>query len=186
MGWSGGQAVLLTGSYKRALDDKQRLAVPKPLREQLPLGSRLYLTPGLDGCLAAYPEPAFAAMAERLASNSPAAREVRDYSRLFYSQATSVVPDGQWRFRLPAGLSNWAGLEGEVMVVGVRDHLEIWAAERWTRYIAQCDPHYDRLAEMALVASFANPRIDATSPNALAASSNDFEGVRSGGLSHPR
>ena len=168
----GGWALLLTGSYRRALDDKLRLAIPKPLREQLQLGARLYLTPGLDGCLAVYPEVAFAALAERLAAASPAAREIRDYSRLFYSQAACVVPDGQWRFRVPAELTQWAALEGEVMVVGVRDHLEVWAAEKWTQYISQCDPHYDRLAELALVAPL---QPGTTQPSAAAATEAEIQ-----------
>ena len=144
--------MLFTGSYRRALDDKLRLAIPRPLRERLPVDRRLYLTTGLDGCLAAYPEPAFAALAERLAAASPAAREVRDYSRLFYSHATCVVPDRQWRVRVPLELAQWAGLDGEVMVVGVRDHLEIWLYAKWQEYVARRDPQYDALAELALVA----------------------------------
>jgi MraZ protein len=143
--------MLLTGSYRRALDDKQRLAIPKPLREQLPAGEALYLTPGLDGCLAVYPKGPFSALAHRLSAHSPGSREVRDYSRLFYSQAASVVPDSQWRFRVTPELAAWAGLDGEVVVVGVRDHLEVWAAEKWDRYLARCDGHYEQLAEIALV-----------------------------------
>jgi MraZ protein len=144
--------MLLTGSYRRTLDDKLRLAVPKPLREQLSPGEPLYLTPGLDGCLALYPPAAFAALADRLDAHSPAAREVRDYSRLFYSQAVSIVPDGQWRIRMSPELTRWADLAGEVIVVGVRDHVEVWAVEKWERYVAQRDAQYERLAELALVA----------------------------------
>jgi MraZ protein len=143
--------MLLTGSYRRALDDKQRLAIPKPLREQLPAGEPLYVTPGLDGCLAVYPKGAFAALAHRLSANSPGSREVRDYSRLFYSQAACVVPDSQCRFRVTPELVAWAELSGEVVVVGVRDHLEVWAAEKWDRYLAKCDGHYEQLAEIAFV-----------------------------------
>ncbi|RIK78191.1 MAG: hypothetical protein DCC67_11875, partial [Planctomycetota bacterium] len=58
--------------------------------------------------------------------------------------------DAQWRFRLTPELAAWAGLEGDVVVVGVRDHLEVWAVERWQRYIAQCDCQYEQLAESAL------------------------------------
>lgn len=148
-----GSSNLFTGSFERALDDKLRLPLPKPLRDALETGARLYLTPGLDGCLALYPEAAFAALGERLAATSPAAREVRDYSRLFYSQASCVTPDGQWRFRIPAELTKWAGLEGAVMIVGVRDHLEIWAIAKWQQYVARCDPQYDQLAEVAFVAA---------------------------------
>jgi MraZ protein len=149
--------MLLTGSYRRALDDKLRLAIPKPLREQLPTDSPLYLTPGLDGCLAIYPQAAFAALADRLAASSPAAREVRGYSRLFFSQASTVTPDSQWRLRVPAELIQWAKLEGEAMVVGVRDHIEVWAAARWDEYVAQCDGQYEQLAEAALLAPATSP-----------------------------
>jgi MraZ protein len=147
----GASSVLYTGSYRRALDEKLRLPIPKPLRISESPG-RFYLTPGLDSCLALYPEPAFAALSERLASASPAAREVRDYSRVFFSQAACVVPDSQWRFRVPAELAKWAELAGEVMVVGVRDHVEIWRLERWQDYMSRCDAQYDRLAELAFVA----------------------------------
>jgi MraZ protein len=143
--------MLLTGSYRRALDDKQRLAIPKPLREQHLAGEPLYLTPGLDGCLSVYPKGPFAAVAHRLSANSPGSREVRDYSRLFYSQAACVVPDSQWRFRVTPELAAWAELNGEVVVVGVRDHLEVWSAEKWDQYLARCDGHYEQLAEIALV-----------------------------------
>jgi MraZ protein len=143
--------MLFTGSYRRALDDKYRLPFPKPLRDSIPDGVRYFLTPGLDGCLALYPEAEFSALAERLATSSPAAREVRDYSRLFYSQAACVTPDGQWRFRVPPELAKWAGLAGEVMIVGIRDHVEIWALDKWQQYISRCDPQYDLLAERALM-----------------------------------
>ena len=59
---------MFTGSYRRALDDKHRLPLPKPLRDSIPDGVRYFLTPGLDGCLALYPETEFAALAERLAA----------------------------------------------------------------------------------------------------------------------
>jgi MraZ protein len=147
--------MLLTGSYLRALDDKLRLAIPKPLREQLQPGEPLYLTPGLDGCLAVYTPAVFRALADRLEAHSPAAREVRGYSRLFYSQAATVTPDSQWRFRVTPELTRWAELAGEVMVVGVRDHIEVWAAEKWERYVAVCDAQYEQLAEFALITSAA-------------------------------
>lgn len=145
--------MLFTGSYRRALDDKQRLPIPKPLRETLASGARMYLTPGLDGCLALYTEPAFGALAERLGDSSPAAREVRDYARLFYSQAACVVPDRQWRLRVPQELAQWAGLSGDVVLVGVRDHIELWPVEKWQQYVSRCEPQYDQLAEAALLTS---------------------------------
>lgn len=142
--------MLLTGLYRRTIDEKQRIAVPKSLRGKLLTNELLYLTPGLDGCLAVYPESTFALLANRLAQASPAAKEVRDYSRLFYSQSHCVEPDRQGRFRLPAELATWAGLSGEVIVIGVGDHLELWPPEKWEGYASQRDRTYDELAEQAL------------------------------------
>ena len=146
--------MLLTGSYRRALDDKLRLAIPKPLRDQLPAESPLYLTPGLDGCLAIYSQTAFAALADRLEASSPAALEPPATTwprRLFFSQASTVSPDSQWRLRIPTELIKWAKLGADAMIVGVRDHIEVWAAERWDDYVAGCDGQYEQLAEAALM-----------------------------------
>lgn len=148
MGHSG-KAMLLTGQYRRSLDDKLRVAVPKPFREAL-TAAPLYLTPGLDGCLALYPEAEFAALADRLANASPATAPARDYARLFFSQAECLSADKQGRLRLPAELAQWATLQSEIVLVGVRDHLEIWDAAKWDQYVAQRDHSFTDLAEAAL------------------------------------
>lgn len=148
--------MLLTGNYRRTLDEKQRLALPKSLRSNTLTDCPLYVTPGLDGCIAVYPEAAFAALAEKLDHGSPAAREVRDYSRLFYSQASCVELDKQSRLRIPAELLQWAEATDEVVVVGVRDHIEIWSAERWEEFVASRDSSYEDLAVTAFAQSSMN------------------------------
>ena len=60
--------------------------------------------------------------------------------------------------------TGWAGLAGDVMIVGVRDHLEIWALEKWQRYVSRCDPQYDELAETALGAPWSR-RPEASEPS---------------------
>jgi DNA-binding transcriptional regulator/RsmH inhibitor MraZ len=34
-------------------------------------------------------------------------------------------------------------------LIGVRDHLELWDAERWQNYLAQHAPRFDAVAEGA-------------------------------------
>ena len=43
--------MLLTGAYERTIDEKLRLAMPKPFREAFEDDSQLVLTPGTDGSL---------------------------------------------------------------------------------------------------------------------------------------
>ena len=46
-----------------------------------------------------------------------------------------------------------ANLEKEIVLVGVRDHLELWDRQRWQDYVQGQQSDYDRLAEKAFAAS---------------------------------
>lgn len=147
--------MLLTGSFPRLLDDKLRFAIPKPLRDAIghPDESVLYLAPGTDGSLALYPEDSFTRMANRLDQGTSDGRDVAAFSRLFYAQVQRIELDKQGRLRLPTELAELAGLRKEIMLLGVRDHLEIWNREAWETYLGQTQPHYDDLASRVLAGS---------------------------------
>jgi transcriptional regulator MraZ len=158
------EEMLLTGTYERSLDDKQRLALPKRLRELLANQGQLVLTPGTDGSLALFPEQAFAALTEKLAARSPTGHEVRAFSRLLYAQSQSVEIDSQGRVRLPAELARLAALDRDVVLLGVGDRVELWNKSRWEAYLADLQPRYDELAESALSDRPAATSTTATAP----------------------
>jgi MraZ protein len=143
--------MLLTGCFSRSIDEKQRIAIPKRIREELLRGDgeSLYIAPGTDGSLALYTEDIFALLAARLTAASPAEQDVRAFSRLFYSQAQRVEFDTQGRIRIPAELTQLAGLRREAVMLGVFDHLEIWDRQQWENYLAQRQSRYDEIAEAA-------------------------------------
>lgn len=143
--------MLFTGKFTRSVDEKLRIAIPKPFRTALGSGTEivLYIAPGLDGSLALYPEEAFAKVADRLASGSPTARDVRAFSRLFYAQTQATELDGQGRIRLPIESAQYAGVTQEALLIGVHDHIELWNPERWEAYSAAKQPHFDEIAESA-------------------------------------
>ncbi|MEC8557632.1 MAG: division/cell wall cluster transcriptional repressor MraZ [Planctomycetota bacterium] len=138
--------MLLTGTYRRTLDDKLRLSVPKQLRELL-TDCNLFLTPGTDKALFVYTGETLEGIGDMLSNQSPAAKETRAFSRLFYAQAQPADIDKQGRLRLTLELSELAGLENEVVIVGVRDRLEIWNAVSWDAFLVKSQPSYDELAE---------------------------------------
>jgi DNA-binding transcriptional regulator/RsmH inhibitor MraZ len=43
-----------------------------------------------------------------------------------------VEADAQGRILLALPLRHWASLAGEAVLVGARDHVEIWSPARWT------------------------------------------------------
>lgn len=145
----------LTGNFSRTIDEKQRLAIPKRLRDALqspgtdvPVAA-LYAAPGTDGSLALYTEESFARLAEQLSASPPTGQDVLAFSRLFFSQAQRLEIDRQGRIRIPPELVTFAKIEKEVMLVGVRDHLELWDRQRWDDYVQAKQSDYDALAERA-------------------------------------
>lgn len=142
---------MLTGTFARSIDQKLRVAIPKPLRQALGCvqGGVLYVAPGTDGSLAIYPEESFRQLAERLAKASPTQQKVRDFNRLFYAPAQRVELDKQGRVRIPTDLADSAKLHKEVVLLGVQDHLELWAPDRWDKYLAEKQAHFDDIAEAA-------------------------------------
>jgi MraZ protein len=157
--------MLLTGTFARSIDEKRRVAVPKRLREALgcPAGGNLFVAPGTDGSLAIYPKEAFLRWGERLKTAPPTQKDVRAFTRLFYAQAKQVELDHQGRIRIPAELAALARLQKEAVLLGVQDHLELWAADQWQRYLAQQQARYDEIAEAALGGS-PYPTSDQVSP----------------------
>jgi MraZ protein len=143
--------MLLTGTFVRSLDEKQRVAIPKRLREamQPAQSGGLYVAPGTDGSLAVYTEETLRTLAQRLTAVSPTGQDVRAFSRLFYAQAERVELDSQGRIRLPPALVELAGLGKEVVLLGVHDHLELWDRQRWEVYLAEKSASYDVIAERA-------------------------------------
>jgi MraZ protein len=143
--------MVLTGTFSRTIDTKQRIAIPKRLRDEFAgENPAMFVAPGTDGSLALYTEEMFALLASRLNAASPAEEDVRAFSRLFYAQAQRVEFDRQGRLRIPVELAELAGLRKESVLLGVFDHLEIWDKRRWDEYLTDKRGRYDEIAEAAL------------------------------------
>ena len=143
--------MLFTGEFRRNLDEKLRVAIPKRIRNLFDHDGvhACFVAPGTDGSLAIFTEESFTQLAERLSRAKPTGQNTRAFSRLFYARAERVEIDSQGRIRIPTELSTLAGLTKEVVLIGVRDHLEIWDAQRWDEYLRSQQQDYDAIAEGA-------------------------------------
>lgn len=140
--------MLLTGTYPRTLDDKKRLALPKRIRETLgEKGTQLFIAQGLDRSLWLYEQTALENLANKLDRVPASDAEARVFRRLFFAQMEAVDVDKAGRILIPDRLIEFAALANEVVLLGVRDHLELWDAGRWQSYLTDHGPQFDKVAE---------------------------------------
>jgi MraZ protein len=131
------KALPLMGTYPCNLDEKHTIALPKSIREQLGNCETVMVSPGPDQCLWVTNQAHLDRLAERL-ENSPAREvEVRVFKRLFYAQTERVTVSGEGRVQISERLAQFAGLSGEVVLVGIDDHFELWDVARWKQYTQQ-------------------------------------------------
>lgn len=141
--------MLLTGTHPRTLDAKSRLILPKRVREQMGSVDLLFVTPGPDGCLWVFDQPNLEKLAAKLDAAPAADSEARIFRRLFFAQMESVDLDNAGRVLIPERLVQFAALEKDVVLIGVRDHLELWDGGKWAAYMAEHGPRFDAAAEGA-------------------------------------
>ena len=116
----------MTGTYEHNIDAKGRLAIPSKLRDEL--GSTFYLAMGVDACLAVYPQSTWDRFTEKFAS-LPMSQSKK--MRSLFANAAKCELDSQGRIVIPQKLKKYAGIEKDVVIIGVHDRAEIWAAEKW-------------------------------------------------------
>lgn len=141
--------MLLTGTHSRTLDDKNRVALPKRVREQLGDVRQLFVTPGPDQCLWVFDQNNLETLSAKIDQSPATDTDVRVFRRLFFSQMEAVDLDGNGRALIPDRLVKFAGLEKDIVMIGVRDHLEIWNAGKWDAYMNEHGPRFDSVAEGA-------------------------------------
>lgn len=120
---------MLMGEFNHTIDAKGRLIVPAKLRDAL--GDEFVVTKGLDGCLFAYPNEEWKNFEEKLGALPLTNMNARKFARFFLAGATTCEVDKQGRILLPAVLREFAGLDKEVVLVGVSRRVEIWSKDKW-------------------------------------------------------
>jgi MraZ protein len=140
---------MFMGEYNHTIDAKGRLIVPTKFREQL--GEAFVITKGNDGCLAIYTNEAWETFLGKI-QTLPANNHIRTYVRNIVGSSLEVVTDKQGRILVPGNLREHAGLDKDVVLVGVIDKIEVWDKERWQAQtnISNMDDIAEEMAELGL------------------------------------
>lgn len=115
--------------YNHTIDAKGRLIIPSKFRENL--GEHFVVTKGLDGCLLIYDNEEWADFEEKLKELPTSQKAARQFVRFFLAGASEVETDKQGRILIPGNLREFAGLDKDVVLVGVGKKIEIWDKIRY-------------------------------------------------------
>jgi MraZ protein len=126
---------MFLGQYVHSFDDKSRLTVPARYRELIADGA--FVVQGLDRNLMVLTPAAFEIVYQRIMAmnlTDPTARLLR---RVILGNASQLDVDKSGRILIPQQLREFAGLDGEAVLVGQGDYFEIWAPKLWQQQVNQ-------------------------------------------------
>jgi len=117
--------MVFQGGAALFLDGKGRMTVPARHRDILKAlaDDKLTVTKHPKRCLLIFPRPAWEQFRAKLLTLP---MSVEDWRRVFIGSAMDVEIDGASRVLIAPELREWAGLERDVLLVGMGSRFELW------------------------------------------------------------
>lgn len=143
---------MFLGTFTPKLDEKGRVILPAKFAEDLADG--VVLTRGQERCIYVFTEADFATLHDTMRQAPVTSREARDFMRVFLSGAHAETPDRQRRVTVPQTLRTYAGLDRDLIVVGVGTRLEIWDAPAWNEYLESKESAFADIADEVIPGLF--------------------------------
>jgi MraZ protein len=117
------------GRYEHSLDLKGRVILPAKFRADFERGG--YLSEHREGCLALWTPGEFQRQLQAMQESASEGRTERNRARVWAASSHEVEIDRQGRMAIPAHLREFASLEGDVLVHGAIDRIELWSPSVW-------------------------------------------------------
>jgi MraZ protein len=117
------------GRYEHSLDAKGRVILPARFRAAFERGG--FLSQYHDRCLALWTPEEFEHQMVAMQESAQVGRDERNLARVWASGSHEVEIDRSGRMPIPQHLRDFAGLDGEVLVLGAIDRVELWAPGVW-------------------------------------------------------
>ena len=130
---------MFCNKYNHSVDDKGRLIIPTEYRPEL-VGNDMtqshnfYITTNLWDPKGLWPEENFGELKAKLENVSDSQESVRRFKRRFFSNTQSTALDKQGRISIVSDLKQYAGIDKNVMMIGMDKHIELWDYDAWMRY----------------------------------------------------
>lgn len=124
------------GKFEFTLDGKGRVSIPSKFRDilQQRYDERLMITNN-DGCIVCYPMEEWEQLESKILSLPQSKPEVKAFMRSFFASVTECQVDRQGRILIPLSQRSYAGLDKQVILIGMLNKIEIWGKEKFEQEI---------------------------------------------------
>lgn len=132
-----------------SLDTKSRIIIPAKFRKYIKpeANNKLIITRGMEGCILVYPLNEWEKLTNGLAKLNVFDPKKRFFMREFMKYVNECELDSQNRILIPTQLVNYAKLNGEIVILGMLDKLEIWDPKTYEEYENKQDVSYEEVAK---------------------------------------
>lgn len=117
-----------SGEQYHQLDAKNRIRIPAKFKSEI--SEKLVFSKGVTPCIYVLPYSEYAEMIEKFSELSQFDVESQLALSVYMASFEVLEEDNQGRILLPNSLLEHAGIEKNVVTVGVKNRLEIWSEER--------------------------------------------------------
>ena len=120
---------MLLGTHRTKLDDKGRLTLPGKWIQEFSHG--LILTRGVDQSLLMFSVAKFESVATGIDRLGIESADVRKWARFMSALAVDLEPDKRGRVPISPAQLKFAGITGDVVLVGVLGYVQIWDPQKY-------------------------------------------------------
>jgi MraZ protein len=118
---------MLFGEYEHQVDAKFRIRIPSRFKNFI--GNDYVFMRGSNKCISVYPAKVFEARYGQFANVSVFDAEGQKALAEVFSYCFPACEDGQGRVVIPEKLRNYAGIDKDVVSIGLGDHIDMYSKD---------------------------------------------------------
>jgi MraZ protein len=137
------------GEFICKIDAKGRVVLPSGLKKQVSpeAKEKFVVNRGFEKHLVLYPMNEWNTISAEVNKLNLYVKKNRDFVRKFMNGATDLELDNVGRFLLPKRLTEYAGIDNEVVLFAYANRVEIWAKSEYEKLMKDDTEDFASLAE---------------------------------------
>ena len=139
---------MFAGEFPCKLDDKGRFAVPASLRDRFAIAGKAEIKKAVlvksqqESCLWLFPHLHWYELLE-VQRQRLTEHESRLFMHYMVSDVIEIEIDRASRVLIPRKLREDAGIDDDLILVGMYDRLEIWSGRVWQTHLSQLEEEHE-------------------------------------------